>query len=160
MARENYEKYGHPDGPQAMRLLPVVALPEWLLAGDGSVRALSPVLLQGYRLQRTRAKCPHCVHLQHAAAAAAVTSRADALQPTQGWHRGCPACCSNQLAAQAGLGLQAAAWAAAACYVAHCVLRSTLPEQSPCAPGAGIPGVSGDTRRTGQPVMLVSQGAG
>ena len=37
VSRENYEKYGHPDGPQAMRLLPVVALPEWLLSGDSQV---------------------------------------------------------------------------------------------------------------------------
>jgi translocation protein SEC63 len=32
VARENYEKYGHPDGPQALNL--GVALPEWLLKND------------------------------------------------------------------------------------------------------------------------------
>ena len=30
MARENYEKYGHPDGPQALNL--GVALPEWIFS--------------------------------------------------------------------------------------------------------------------------------
>lgn len=31
-ARENYEKYGHPDGPQGMRMN--IALPEWVFAKD------------------------------------------------------------------------------------------------------------------------------
>jgi hypothetical protein len=32
VSRENYEKYGHPDGPQALSM--GVALPEWLLSQD------------------------------------------------------------------------------------------------------------------------------
>lgn len=36
-ARENYEKYGHPDGQQAMRMS--IALPEWLLNSDSQVWA-------------------------------------------------------------------------------------------------------------------------
>ncbi len=34
VARENYEKYGHPDGPQALNL--GVALPEWIFSQVGA----------------------------------------------------------------------------------------------------------------------------
>lgn len=30
MARENYEKYGHPDGPQSVKL--DIALPDWVFS--------------------------------------------------------------------------------------------------------------------------------
>jgi translocation protein SEC63 len=39
-ARENYEKHGHPDGPQGMRMN--IALPEWMFVSDGSA---APVVL-------------------------------------------------------------------------------------------------------------------
>ena len=40
VARENYEKYGHPDGPQALNL--GVALPEWIFSQD---KRAAPVIL-------------------------------------------------------------------------------------------------------------------
>lgn len=42
VARKNYEQYGHPDGPQAIKLN--VALPEWLINGD---QKAAPLLLGG-----------------------------------------------------------------------------------------------------------------
>ncbi|BDA43749.1 Translocation protein SEC63 homolog [Coccomyxa sp. Obi] len=40
VARENYEKYGHPDGPQALNM--GVALPEWIFSRDKNA---APVIL-------------------------------------------------------------------------------------------------------------------
>ena len=42
MSRENYEKYGHPDGPQSLNM--GVALPEWMFAADSKA---APLLLIG-----------------------------------------------------------------------------------------------------------------
>ena len=42
MSRENYEKYGHPDGPQSINM--GVALPEWMFAADSKA---APLLLIG-----------------------------------------------------------------------------------------------------------------
>ena len=41
-SRENYEKYGHPDGPQSLNM--GVALPEWMFAADSKA---APLLLIG-----------------------------------------------------------------------------------------------------------------
>ena len=41
-ARKNYEQYGHPDGPQSIKLN--VALPEWLINGDAKS---APLVLGG-----------------------------------------------------------------------------------------------------------------
>eukprot|EP00879_Flechtneria_rotunda_P003234 GHRR01003457.1.p1 GENE.GHRR01003457.1~~GHRR01003457.1.p1 ORF type:complete len:707 (+),score=247.45 GHRR01003457.1:307-2427(+) len=42
VSRQNYEKYGHPDGPQGMNL--GVALPEWMFAKD---KKAAPLMLLG-----------------------------------------------------------------------------------------------------------------
>jgi translocation protein SEC63 len=42
ISRENYEKYGHPDGPQGMNV--GVALPEWMFTKD---RKMAPLMLLG-----------------------------------------------------------------------------------------------------------------
>ena len=42
VSRENYEKYGHPDGPQSLNM--GVALPEWIFAADSKA---APLLLIG-----------------------------------------------------------------------------------------------------------------
>jgi translocation protein SEC63 len=42
VSRQNYEKYGHPDGPQGMNL--GVALPDWLLRKD---KKTAPLMLLG-----------------------------------------------------------------------------------------------------------------
>ncbi|KAK9789757.1 hypothetical protein WJX73_001047 [Symbiochloris irregularis] len=42
VARKNYEQYGHPDGPQSIKLN--VALPEWLINGDAKQ---APLVLGG-----------------------------------------------------------------------------------------------------------------
>ena len=42
VSRENYEKYGHPDGPQSLNM--GVALPEWMFAADSKA---APLLLIG-----------------------------------------------------------------------------------------------------------------
>ena len=45
-ARENYEKHGHPDGPQGMRMN--IALPEWMFVSDaGAAPAVLAVLVFG-----------------------------------------------------------------------------------------------------------------
>jgi len=45
VSRKNYEKYGHPDGPQAMNV--GVALPEWMFAKDKNVAPLMLLALVG-----------------------------------------------------------------------------------------------------------------
>ena len=42
VSRENFEKYGHPDGPQSLNM--GVALPEWMFAADSKA---APALLIG-----------------------------------------------------------------------------------------------------------------
>ena len=47
-ARENYEKYGHPDGQQSSRMN--IALPEWMFSRDGrAAPALLALLIGGDR---------------------------------------------------------------------------------------------------------------